>query len=415
MPAEPARSLASAPALGPTPGRHVLMLLDQDFPPDLRVENEARTLAAAGYRVTVMAMAPDSRCAEDQLGEVRIVRVRLPAQLRNKMRGLAGMVPLLHLFVWWHVGRIHRKDPVDVLHAHDLYLFGPALFAARSRGLCVVGDMHENWVHALSGYAWSTRFPGSWVAGQKRWQRLEDRWTGRVDHLVVVIDEMKDRLTERGMPADRVTVVPNTVDLEAFRAWPLKTVPHYPGRVLLYTGGMDRHRGLDEAVRALPRVLAKHADAVLVLVGDGATKPELESLVSELGLQRHVIFTGWLAQEEVKSWMAVADIGLIPHRKSVHTDHTIPHKLFHYMLMELPVVASDCAPIERILQRTGAGYVYPSGHANDMAQAVCGLLAEPEKASRMGTAGRKAVEQVYNWEVTSRELVQMYGALPYSG
>ncbi len=392
---------------------HILMLLDQDFPPDLRVENEALTLAAAGYEVTVLSMAPDTRPAEDTLGPVRIVRARIPGQLRNKMRGLAGTIPLLHLFVHAQVKRIHRKHPVTVLHAHDLYLFGPALWSGHRLGLKVVGDMHENWVDALRSYAWSTRAPGKWVVRPERWQALEDRWSRAVDHLVVVIEEMAERLQDRGLPADHMTVVPNTIRLDTFDSWPVGPVAEVQGAgpIVLYTGGMDRHRGLEEVIDAMPQVLAAVPDARLVLVGDGATRHELADRCAALGLGNAVLFPGWQPQERVKSFMAVAAIGLIPHVRSVHTDHTIPHKLFHYMHMRLPVVASDCRPLVRILEDSGAGLTYTSGQPTELADRLVALLRDPGLRRRMGESGHAAVHERWNWDATSQGLVAAYGQL----
>lgn len=392
---------------------HILMILDQDFPPDLRVENEARTLADAGYDVTVLSIAPDTRPVEDTVGPVRIVRARIPGQLRNKMRGLAGTVPLLHLFVHAQVKRIHRKTPVTVLHAHDLYLFGPALFSGRRLGLKVVGDMHENWVDALRSYAWSTRAPGKWVVRPERWQVLEDRWTREVDHLVVVIEDMAERLEARGVPADHMTVVPNTIRLETFDSWPTEPIPDLSGDgpVLLYTGGMDKHRGLEDLVDAMPRVLAAVPEARLILVGDGATRQELVNRCAEHGLGNSVLFAGWQPQERVKSWMAGATIGLIPHRRSVHTDHTIPHKLFHYMHMRLPVVASDCRPLVRILKESGGGVTYPSGRSDELSDHLVTLLQDLEGRRRMGEFGHAAVCERWNWNATATGLVEMYARL----
>jgi glycosyltransferase involved in cell wall biosynthesis len=392
---------------------HILMLLDQDFPPDLRVENEARTLAAAGYDVTVLSIAPDTRPVEDSLGPVRIVRARIPGQLRNKMRGLAGTLPLLHVFVHAQVKRIHRNHPVDVLHAHDLYLFGPALWSGRRLGMKVVGDMHENWVDALRSYAWSTRAPGKWVVRPDRWQVLEDRWSRAVDHLIVVIEEMAERLEDRGISADHMTVVPNTIRLDTFESWPTEPVPEIAGAgpVILYTGGMDRHRGLEELVDAMPTVLAAIPDAQLVLVGDGATRQELVDRCAVLGLEKAVLFTGWQPQERVKSFMAVASVGLIPHRRSIHTDHTIPHKLFHYMHMRLPVIASDCRPLVRILEDSEAGLTYTSGQSAELADRIVSLLQDPDRRHRMGEHGHAAVHERWNWDATATGLVAAYSRL----
>lgn len=397
------------------PRNHICMLLDHAFPPDLRVENEARSLAAAGYEVTILAMDPDPRAPEWLDEHIRIERVRLPKQLRNKMRGLAATVPIVDLVVGRLVRQLHRERPIDALHAHDLYLFGAALRAGRKLAIPVVGDMHENWVEALKHYKWSTTAPGKWVVNLDRWQRAETDWSRQVDRLVVVIDEMAERLRTTGVREEGVVVVPNTISRSSFDAWPDRPAADMPhGQpLILYTGGMDGHRGLEDPIRAMPRVLASLPDAQLVLVGDGAVRSDLESLSRELDVTDHVQFLGWKDQDQVRGYMLAADIGLIPHRKTVHTDHTIPHKLFHYMHAGLPCVVSDCRPLERIVHQEGCGQVYPSGDPEALADAVIAMAGSAEKRQTMAERGKRAVAARWNWESTVRPLIDLYdGLLP---
>lgn len=393
------------------------MLLDHAFPPDLRVQNEARTLAAAGFEVTIVAIDPDHRPSSDLEPYIHVHRVRIPRQIRNKARGLAATLPLMDWIVGYAVRQLHRKRPVDALHAHDLYLFGAALRVGGRLKVPVVGDMHENWVEALRHYKWSTTAPGKWVVNFGKWQRLETEWSGAVDRLVVVIDEMAERmgiqLDSAGLRNDHIVTVPNTIERSTFEAWSLSTPHDMPegNPLLLYTGGMDRHRGLEDPIRAMPVILKAHPQAVLVLVGDGAVRQELEDLAASLGLGKAVQFLGWKDQDSVRGYMEAADIGLIPHRKTIHTDHTIPHKLFHYMHAGLPCVVSDCLPLERIVSAEECGKVYPSGAPEALAASVCAILEDPSARADMAERGREAVRQRWNWEATSKGLVGVYGDL----
>lgn len=395
---------------------HILMVLDQDFPPDPRVENEALSLLDAGFEVTVLSIAPDERAAVEMYQGIRIIRDRLPKSMRNKMRGLAGTFPFYTWYLTKRIRQVYKRYPFDALHMHDLYLFGSGLRVGKALGKPVIGDLHENWVEALKHYAWSTRFPGNLVVSIPRWEHLEKKWVHAVDQLIVVIEEAAERNRALGVPDTRITTVPNTIKRDAFDAYPrdeaLIQRVESP-LTITYTGGMDIHRGLASVIKAMPKVLAEQPLARLILVGDGRIKPELERLAQELGIADHVWFEGWQPQALLKSYILGSDICLVPHLKTVHTDATIPHKLFHYMYYEKPVIVSNCRPLKRIVEAEEAGLVYTAGDAISLAGAIAKLSRSVADRLEMGQKGKAAVLERYNWDATVQGLIGVYQSLAH--
>lgn len=389
------------------------MVLDHPYPSDLRVENEARTLTEAGHEVTLLQISPDERPEADAHEGTRIVRRRLPRKAVDWMRGFAGVTPIPD----WYLGRVipeeHARWPFDALHVHDLYLLGGGLRAGRRLGVPVVADLHENWVEAIQHYAWSTRFPGRLVVHIPTWERVERAWVQAADRLVVPIEEAADRYARLGVPRERIAVVPNTVDLSSFDDYPLDPEADAVVRgpfTLVYTGHIDAHRGLDVVIEGMPAVIDAVPGARLVVVGSGITVPEHRARVAELGLNEHVTFAGRVPQPAVKSYLAGASVALVPHRKTPHTDHTIPHKLFHAMRVGTPVVVSDCVPLQRIVESEDCGVVFRSGDPADFARAVS-RLADPERRRAMGERGRVAVQERYHWDATAGPLLDLYAEL----
>lgn len=396
-----------------TPFR-ILMVLDHAFPPDIRVENEACSLIDAGFEVALLAVAPDDRPTRDTYQGIRLFRDPIHKELRNKMRGLAGTIPLLTWYLDRRIRQIHAAYPFDALHMHDLYLFGGGLRAGRKLGIPVVGDLHENWVEALKHYAWSTRFPGKLFVSIPRWERVEKEWVNAVDQLVVVIEEAVTRNVALGVDPSKITVVPNTIKRSAFEDYDVE--PDLVADVrsdltITYTGAFDVHRGLASVLLAMPMILEVHPGATLVLVGDGRIRSELETLAERLAIKDRVRFEGWQPQARLKSYLLGSDICLVPHLKTVHTDATIPHKLFHYMYLSKPVVVSDCRPLKRIVEETQAGLVYAAGNAHALAEAVLRLAADREGARVMGRQGHTAAVERYHWEATVQPLIAMYQSL----
>lgn len=396
----------------------ILMVLDHPFPPDIRVENEALSLIEAGFEVALLAVAPDNRPARDTHRGIRLFRDRIHKEARNKMRGLAGTVPLLTWYLGRQIRQVYRDYRFDALHVHDLYLFGGGLRAGRRLGVPVVGDLHENWVEALKHYAWSTRFPGKLFISIPHWERLEKQWVNTVDRLVVVIEEAAERNLTLGVDPNKITIVPNTVnrsDFEGYEVEPDLVKALQSDLTITYTGAFDVHRGLASVLGAMPRVLAVHPGATLVLVGDGRIRPELEALAGQLGIADHVRFEGWQPQARLKSYLLGSDVCLVPHLKTAHTDATIPHKLFHYMYLGKPVVVTDCRPLRRIVEQAQAGLVYPSGDADALAEALLTLAADADAAHAMARRGRAAVLERYHWDATVQGLVEMYRGLAEKG
>ncbi|MDE2731947.1 MAG: glycosyltransferase family 4 protein [Bacteroidota bacterium] len=393
--------------------QRILMLLDNTFPPDVRVENEALSLVEAGFEVVLLAIGPDNRPRVEMHRGFTVVRCRIHRKLRDWMRGLSGTIPLLSFFILWQVRRMWRRYPFDAVHAHDLYMCGGALRAARRFGKPVVADLHENWVHVLRHYAWSTRFPGKLFISLRRWRWLERKWVLEAARLLVIVPRTKTRYVQLGVSAHRITVLPNTINVRDFDAYPIDQAvidELESSFTITYTGTINLHRGLDLLIRALPAVVnACHAR--LVVVGDGRIRSELEALVRQLGIAAHVWFTGWQDQYLLKSFILGSDVCVAPHVKGPHNDAALPHKLFHYMYLKRPVVVTDCAPMQRIVEQHNCGVVTPYGDVNALSSALLELHGNSELRRQMGANGYRAVVERYNWSCSARELVRMYREL----
>jgi glycosyltransferase involved in cell wall biosynthesis len=388
-----------------------MVLADVDFPPDIRVEKEARSLISAGHRVLVICAWKEERPARSEQNGVVIRRI---APLPFFFRKINSLVYLLFLQdLQWRraIRKIVRTEAIDVVHVHDLPKVGTALRAARGERVRIIADLHENYP-ALVKLASIHRRPAfsERLLGASRWRRLETRWAKRCDHIIVVAEEAKERLAKEGIPPGKITIVENTVDVRHFLSIPLKREIMEPFRdsfVVSYVGGFSYHRGLDTAVRAMPMILGHIPNAKLLLVGDGEAMPKLRSLVQLLGLGNRVVFTGWQDRKNVPSYIAASDVCLVPHLSTEHTEATVPHKLYDYMVMGKPVVVSSCRPLQRIVEGAACGFVFEAGNAGSLATCIL-KLKDPELRKRLGHAGKEAAHGRHSWEATSGRLLGLY-------
>lgn len=400
--------------------KKICMILDHVFPPDIRVEKEARALIEAGFEVHLLCRRKGSEVLSEQLSGIHIHRFEY-----NPPKNMGGhYLSYYFLFVdnrWLKniKATINRIEP-DFFHVHDLPLVKTCLKAAKAENIPVIFDLHENWPEALkvlkkprssSKITWlRDRIRNQLFFNPSRNKKLESLCIRDAEHLVVVVEEQKDRLTKEGVSENKITVVKNSEDMSFFKSILLdKTVQNqYEGKFIIsYVGGFSFARGLTTLVKAFSHVCQKMENAHLLLVGDGEDKVNLERLAKNLGISENVSFTGWVDFRLVPTYISISNVCVIPHESSGHTETTIPHKLFQYMGLAKPLVVTDVSPLKRIVEEIGSGLVVESGNATEMAEAIL-KLQDNSLSATMGQRGKEAVEKKYNWATDANELISLY-------
>ena len=395
------------------------MILDLDFPPDMRVENEATALIQNDYEVFLLCLDYDNSLPKKEIYKgVHLNRIYKMKKWANRGRGLIN-TPFNYYTYFWAKQIIHfvNEYDLDVLHIHDLYMVGAGLIANRKLKLPLIADLHENYVEGLKHYRFANSFPGNILISIPKWKRKEIEWCNKADYLITVIDEAVGRYKSLGIPEEKITVVANYVNQDEFLKVKdnNKILNKFKSKfIITYIGGFDIHRGIESVVKAMPEVIKECPDSKLILVGKGKNFKELIKLSQNLKVEKYISFEGWQPPYNLPSYIKASNVCLIPHLKTVHTDNTIPHKLFHYMLLEKPVVATNCNPIERIVNETKCGLIYESNNSNRLAECITKLYTDGKLRKEFGLNGKKAVLKKYNWENTSKNLIKLYKTIEKS-
>jgi glycosyltransferase involved in cell wall biosynthesis len=167
---------------------------------------------------------------------------------------------------------------------------------------------------------------------------------------------------------------------------------------LIYLGLMEEARGVRQVIDAVAVLRSDGVPVTLDLVGDGRSLKSFQAHATALALgEDEVRFHGFVPYGEALSLVATMDAGLIPHYASESWESTIPNKLFDYMSLGLPVIASDVTPVKRVLTETGAGIVFRDRDADNLARAIRSFHADT-KRRHMGEMGRDAIRQRYHFE-----------------
>jgi glycosyltransferase involved in cell wall biosynthesis len=398
-----------------------MTLYQKDFPPDIRVENEAKRLVAEGHEIVLVCTNRTGRSQRDTYRGIKVIRVNPLPWLLRKVNALIYLLFIFNLHWFLTLRKLNRQLKFDVFHVHDLPLSRTVLLLAHLCQRPVVLDFHENFPVLLqSPYRRASltaiqRLYRRLFFGLARWKRYEKEVALRSNHVIVVIEEARERLCKLGVPGSRITVVSNTIDIEDFDSCP--RIPEIERRfegafVISYVGALTSYRRIDTVILAMPKILEKIPEAHLLIVGNIDWRLEYKDLAIKLGVQGHVSFEGRQPFDRVPTYMRLSHVGLVPHAQDEHTDNTIPHKLFQYMYAETPVIVSECIPLKRIVLECGCGLVV-EGLAEDpskLADAVI-ALADPKTRQEMGRRGKEAVLSRYHWAVDAGRLVSLYSSL----
>lgn len=397
-----------------------MTLAEGDFPTDVRVENEAKALIQAGHQVTIVARQLRHANRTDYWQGITIVRIpRLPVVLRQ-INAFVRFRFHFNFFWFTYLFFLQKRERFDVFHVHDLPLAGTVLLLGRLVKRPVMLDFHENYPVALQTYqiepvsCWQ-KMKHRLFYDLHRWKNYEARSVASAQHLIVVVDEAKDRLKQIGQSSQKITVVSNTLNISHFEQFAISPdiCAQYADKfVISYVGTAAKYRYIQTVIASMPIIIQSISQAHLLVVGNADKHPWLHSQVDELNLHKHVTFTGLQPFKLIPSYIQVTHIGVMPHQPNEHTNNTIPHKLFQYMYFQKPVIVSNCDPLTRIVTETGCGLVCRAEVTDAQAWAEAILsLQPPEVRWEMGQRGRQAVINKYNWQFDVERLVNAYREL----
>lgn len=386
----------------------VVYLWDADYPWDVRVEKICATLASAGHDVHIVARNRARRPLIERLPEGTVHRMP-PWRWAGRRLDAALGFPAFFSPRWTGLlDRTVRRVRPDVIIARDLPLAPAAIGVARRHGVPVVLDMAEHYP-AMMRMIFDARRqrPADWVVRNPAAVAAVERYTlRRVDRVLVVVEEMAERLRAMGVAANRIDLVSNTPPRSRAAAPPRPESGEGEGETsgddapftLVYLGLLEVARGIMELVEAAALLRDRGVPARVRIIGAGRDAELFRARAEQLGLAPPVLeFLGYVPRERALELVADADVGLLPHHANEMWNTTIPNKLFDYMAAALPVVTSSAVPCTRIVRETGAGEVFESGSAASLAEAVARLRSRAARAA-CGAAGRAAVLARYHWE-----------------
>jgi len=383
----------------------ILMILDHEFPPDIRVENEIESLIEDGHEIQIACYTREDRELKETNGNLTIHRKKISKFIYKTSIG-ALKFPFYFNFWRTFLSDLFKTEHFDAIHIHDLPLAKVGFEFANKYKCKFVIDLHENWPALLSVATHAQSGLGKLLSSNKQWEKYELAYCKKADNIIVVVEEAKNRLASLGINPEKISIVSNTLNLNHFEQPVTKPDKNY--YTLLYAGGINKHRGLQYVIKGLKSIQKTSKSIRLWILGSGSYIDTLKELTKSEGVDHMVEFMGWKNYTEMQRYFGQADVCLIPHVKNKHTDSTIPHKLFQYMFAGKPSIVSNCTPIKRIVEETNCGIIYEFDNPEDFAKKVLLLESSPELYNEFKKNGIKAVKLAYTWEIDKMVLNKVY-------
>ncbi len=370
-------------------GAKVCVLTSVHIPFDGRIfHKEAKSLAKAGYDVVLIARHDRAEVVDG----VRIVPLPEP---KNRLQRMTKLL--------WRLFRLAVREDADVYHFHDPELMTVGLLL-KLRGKKVIWDVHEHYPNSILDKFWISEWLRRFVS--KSFDLFERAVVRFFDYVIYTTPFVGARYEKLKVRTGRIENYP-LIKLS-------KTFEKDPQKKIIYLGGMSRTRGLVEVIEALGLVVKEYPGWELCLVGScrpATFEDELKTLAAERRIARHVTFIPWVPYEEKERLSSQAAMGVITYLPYSNNTSCLPNKLFDYMLVGLPVIASNFPLYREVVEPNRCGLIVDPTKPQAIAKAMEYLIEHPQEARRMGENGRRAVLEQYNWEKESEKLLRIYDAV----
>ena len=393
------------------------MILDVDFPPDDRPEKEAISLQEAGYEVFLLCYTSSKKQNYERYKGIHISRFRLSKFLHNKLSAAYLVLPF-YRWIWaYQIKRFIIKNNLDILHIHDLPLSDVSQKYADKYGLKVVCDQHEYWSNWIGNTFHYNTLIGKIVKFLSNWKKFEYTHLHRADLVITVSDNLRQLyIQDHHLSPDKIITVPNTPSQKIFNQNNINrdVVSKYESEFMLfYAGTIDILRGIDLIIDAMVSLTDKIPAMKLVLAGRFARGCNILDQVKSLGMQKNVEYLGWLAVDQIPSYIAASKVCIFtpPPEMSEEINNTIPTKIYQYISMKKPVIVSNAKMMKELIENNGLGLSIDAYSAQILAEKLLYLYENYAiMESKIRQNSQKLIdENNIFWDQTVQRMINFYG------
>ena len=348
---------------------------------------------------------------EEDIEKVRHIRLDLGSQNTSQLTYTTKNLQLNTLLL----AGIIRKEAPGIIHAASGYKgYELATMAETLSRHFSIPWIYE--VRSFHEHTWTNdHFQAETSIHTKLRMDKENSLMQKADHVVTISESMKEAIIKRGIPEKKITVVPNAVDTSYFKPKKKNTklinsLGIKSKSVIGYISNMSYREGHDVLIKAFKTISKEVTDAILLLVGSGREKENLEKLVNELGLEEKVIFTGNVDHSLIREYYALIDLFVVPRRRDYAADLVTPLKPYEAMGMKIPLLMSDRAALKEIIGED-RGFIFKTEDEEDLAKVAISCLNDQSECKRRAAVAHEWLIANRTWEMNAEIYKQIYTEL----
>lgn len=390
--------------------------------PATRVSALCERWAKAGHDVTVVTCAPNVPSGvvydgyrnvrmDEVVNGVKVARVKTYiAANKGAFRRMLNFVSYFMSALWTALG-LPRPD-VIVATSPQIFCGYAGVWYARLRRVPLVVEIRDIWPESMGAVGAHIPGPAYWAL-----ERVEKAMYRRCAKLVTVGEGYRERLVEKGVPAEKIAIVMNGTDLavygprdkdeELLRRFGLdgKFVVSYIGTVGMACG-LEVVLDAAEIFGRRERKASGEKEVVFAIVGDGAHREQLEVEAKKRGLS-NVVFTGRQPKSTMPAWVASSDANLVHLRKTDLFTTVMPSKIFESAGCRRPIIMGVDGFAKKLVMDAGAGLDMKPESAQSLVECVERLVADPALSARLGENAYRGIALVHNRDAQANDYLSI--------
>jgi glycosyltransferase involved in cell wall biosynthesis len=277
-------------------------------------------------------------------------------------------------------------------------------------------DLHENYPYAVTTYNWTKGFLRNLISQPQKWKKKEMELLSYPQKIIVLSDEFRDHLVNeyKFLLSEHFCVLPNVPDIKQMENFGIrkKEVAYVKkAPVILYFGVVAERRGIFNAINAFSEAISKGYDAEFMIIGpvDKKDRKMFYESTSYSGIKQKIKYIPWINISELPTYLDLSDICLAPFIKNPQHESGVANKIYDYMAGRRPIIASDCLPQQKLIEKYECGIIYTN--QEEFTNSIIKLLSDEKMRKRMGENGFNAVVSEFNIDKKKLNLLNTYMSL----